>query len=63
MEIRIPDTPEREPPASAVPARLVEAQRDSEGESKGERKRKMTEAYGEARQAGLQSLGYLQVEK
>jgi hypothetical protein len=42
---------------------LEGAQRDTEGESNDKRKRKITEAYREARQAGLRSLGYSQVEE
>ena len=65
MEIQVPATPEREPPASAAPARSVGAQHDGEGEgeSSGKRKHKTTDAYREARQAGLKSLGYSQIEE
>lgn len=56
-EIQVPTTPEQEPPASTAPARLAG------GEGRAKRKRKMTEAYRQARQAGLQSLGYSQVEE
>jgi hypothetical protein len=59
MEIQILATLECELLAFIALARLVGAQR---GESR-QRKRKMTEVYREARQAGLQPLGYLQVEK
>ena len=59
-EIQIPATPEQLLPASTAPARLVGGQ-GTEGRAQG--KRKMTEAYREARQAGLQSLGYSQVEE
>ena len=44
--------PERLPPSTA---RLVGEGGES-GDSRGKRKRKMTEAYRQARQAGLQSL-------
>ena len=57
-EVQVPATPERLPP-SIAPARLV----GEGGEGRGKRKRKMTEAYRQARQAGLQSLGYSQVEE
>jgi hypothetical protein len=56
-EIQVPTTPEQEPPSSTAPARLAG------GEGRGKRKRNVTEAYKEARQAGLQSLGYSQVDK
>ena len=56
-EIQVPATPEREPPASTAPARL-----EGEDEGRGKRKRKVTDAYRQARQAGLQSLSYSQVE-
>lgn len=61
-EVHVPATPEQEPPVSTAPARLVGAQ---EAEGRGKRKRRVTEAYRQARQArqaGLQSLGYSQVE-
>ena len=54
-EVHILATPEQEPPVSTAPARLAGAQ---EAEGRGERKRRVTEAYRQARQAGLQSLGY-----
>ena len=53
-EVRVPVTPPQEPLASTAPARLIQ------GEGRGKRKRKVTEAYTRARQAGLQSLGYSQ---
>ena len=62
-EIQVPATPEREPPASTAPARLVGVQRDGESEGTGKRKHKTTDAYREARQAGLKSLGYSQVKE
>jgi hypothetical protein len=62
-EIQVPATPEREPPTSTAPARLIRSQRDGEGEGRGKRKHKATDAYREARQAGLKSLGYSQVEQ
>jgi hypothetical protein len=62
-EIQIPATPEQLPPASTAPTRLVGGQG---AEGRGKRKRKMAEAYREARQVrqvGLQPLGYSQVEE
>ena len=44
-EIQIPTTPEREPPASTAPARLVSEGGSEGGEGRGKRERKMTEAY------------------
>jgi MULE transposase domain len=58
-EVHVPATPEQEPPVSTAPARLAGAQ---EAEGRGKRKRRATEAYRQARHAGLQSLGYSQVE-
>jgi hypothetical protein len=49
-EIQVPATPEQQsPPPSTAPARLA----DEGGEGRGKRKRKMTEAYRQARQEGL----------
>jgi hypothetical protein len=53
--VQVPTTPEQEPPVSTAPARLAGAR---EAESRGKRKRRVTEAYRQVRQAGLQSLGY-----
>ena len=58
-DAQVPVTPEQEPPVSTAPARLAGAQ---EADGRGKRKRTVTEAYRQARQAGLQSLGYSQVE-
>ena len=62
-EVQVPATPEQKPPASTAPARLVGEQGGAEGKGRSKRKRKVTEAYREARQAGLQSLGYSQIEE
>ena len=49
-EIQVPTTPKpQSPPASTAPARLA----GEGGEGRGKRKRKMTEAYRQARQEGL----------
>ena len=57
-ETPAPATPERQSlPPSTAQARLA----GKAGEGRGKRKRKMSEKYREARQAGLQSLGYSQV--
>jgi len=47
----------QEPPASTAPAKLGYG-----GDVSSKRKRRPTEAYKQARQSGLQSLGYSQVE-
>src|SRR5262249_44469519 len=66
-EIIVLATPGNQPPASTGPPRLS-SKDDGEGEGEGggdgraKRKRKATEAYRNARLAGLQSLGYSQVE-
>ena len=53
-EVQVPATPDREPPASTAPARLVGARDgEGEGEGRGKRKRKMTEKVRQARLAGL----------
>jgi hypothetical protein len=58
-EIQVPGTPEQQClPPSIAPARLT-----GDGEGRGERKRRMTEAHRQARQAGLPSLGYSQIEE
>ena len=54
-EVQVPATPDREPPASTAPARLVGARDgdgdgEGEGEGRGKRKRKMTEKVRQARQ-------------
>jgi len=58
-EVQVSATPEQDPPTSTAPARLAGTQ-EAEGRSK--RKQTITEAYKQARQSGLQSLGYSQVE-
>ena len=62
-EVQSQQPPEQKPPASTALARLVGAQEGAEGKGRSKRKRKVTEAYREARQPGLQSLGYSQVEE
>jgi hypothetical protein len=61
-DVQVPATPEQVLPASTAPAKLAGGDSNG-GEGRGKRKRTMTKAYEEARQAGLQSLGYSQVEK
>jgi hypothetical protein len=62
-EIQVPGIPEQQClPPSTAPARLTGDDGEG-GEGRGKRKRKMTEAYRQARQAGLSSLGYSQVEE
>jgi hypothetical protein len=58
-EVRVPAIPEQAPPVSTAPARLGEMQ---EAEGRCKRKRTITEAYKRARQSGLRSLGYSQIE-
>jgi hypothetical protein len=49
-EIQVPAIPEQQsPPPSTAPARLA----GGSGEGRGKRKRKITEAYRQARQQGL----------
>jgi len=50
-DVQVPATPEQSLPPYTAPARLALA--GEGGEGRGKRKRKMTEAYRQARQAGL----------